>query len=106
VDRGVQDDRLQLVAGEQPVAANGCVLRGHRLERAAAEVAGEDDVHHVLGHDAPLGRDRVDDRDRALERDLVGDPDLLAKLPMQRRDQALAGVDIKLSAKLVKAAGA
>ena len=34
--------------GEEPVAADGRVLRGRGLERAPRQVAGEDDVHDVL----------------------------------------------------------
>ena len=44
-------------------------LRGHRLERAPLEVAGEDDVDDVLRGETPPRGDRVDDRDRAFDRD-------------------------------------
>src|SRR5438874_8846920 len=65
---------------------------GHRLERAAAEVAGEDDVNHVLGRERTHGCDRIDDRDRPLDRQLVRDPELLDQLTVQRSDEALARV--------------
>src|SRR2546421_5683399 len=84
LDRRVEHDRLELVEAEKPVAADGRVLRGHRLERAAAEIAREDDVHHVLRREASLGCDRVDDRDGALQRELEPDSDLLRKLTVQR----------------------
>ena len=53
---------------EEPVAAHGGVLRRDRLERAAGEIAGEDDVDDVLRRERALRRDRVDERDRALDR--------------------------------------
>src|SRR5207302_789749 len=68
LDRGVQHDLFQLLDAEQAVAANRGVLRGDGLERTARQIAGEDDVHDVLGREAPNRRDRVDDRDRALDR--------------------------------------
>src|SRR5262245_65122643 len=73
--------------------ANGGVLRGHGLERAAAEIAGEDDVHDVLGDMAPRGGNRVHDRHRSLERQLVVDADLLGELSMQGAGEALDRVD-------------
>src|SRR5207249_12269246 len=82
----------ELVRPEQPVAPDGRVLGGHGLERPAAEIAREDDVDDVLRGEGPSRSDRVDDRDRSLERKLVGDPDLLAELAVQRPDQALTGV--------------
>ena len=88
----MQDDLVELVEREEPVAAHGGVLRGDRLQRPAAEVAGEDDVDDVLRGRSSRGRDRVDDRDRPLERHVV-DPDLLGELARERVDEALARVD-------------
>jgi hypothetical protein len=75
------------------VAPDCGILRSDCLERAAAQVAGEDDVHDVLRDDAAGRRDRVDDCDRTFEWKLVVDADLLAELAVQRVDEALAGVD-------------
>src|SRR5437899_3798344 len=88
----MQDDAVELVDCEQPMAAHGAVLRGHRLQRNPRQVAGEDDVHNMLRREAPHRRDRVDDRDGALDRDVVVDPDLLGELTVQGIDQTLAGV--------------
>jgi hypothetical protein len=76
----VQDDLVQFVHAEQPVALDGRVLGRDRLERSPAEIAREDDVDDVLRRGEPRRRDRVDDRDRTLERHIV-DPDLLCELP-------------------------
>src|SRR5437763_4125376 len=92
LDRRVEHDALELVDREQPMPLHGGVLRGHRLERAPAEVAGEDDVDDVLRGEAPDGRDRVDDRDGALDRQLLVDSDLLRELAVQGVDEALARV--------------
>src|SRR4051794_27466267 len=93
LDRRMDDDRVELRGVEEAVAADGGVVRRHRLERASGEIAREDDVHDVLRLQSALRRDRVDDRDRALDRQLVPDPDLLVELPVERIDEALAGVD-------------
>ena len=71
---------VQLADREEPVAANGCVLRSHLLQRAAFQVAREDDVHDVLLREAALRSDRVHDCDGALDRDPVRDADLLGEL--------------------------
>ena len=89
----MEDDLVELGGLEQPVPAHGRVLRRHRFERPAGQIAGEDDVHDVLRGEGALRRDRVDDRNRALDRNLVLDADLLAKLAMQRVGEALSGVD-------------
>src|SRR2546430_10471638 len=88
----MQDDVVEVVETEQPVPADGRVLRVDRLQRASAEVAREDDVDDVLGREALHGRDRVDDRDRALNRHLLADSELLPELSVQRIDQALPRV--------------
>ena len=53
--------------------------RAHRLERAAGEVAGEDDVHDVLRRERAVRRDRVDDADRALDGHVLVDAELLRR---------------------------
>src|SRR5205823_12607087 len=58
LDRRVDDDPVEVAGREEAVTADGRVLRGDRLERAAAEIAGEDDVDDVLLRERPLGRDR------------------------------------------------
>ena len=93
LDRRMEHDLVELRAVEEPMAAHGGVVRRGRLERAAGEIAGEDDVHDVLRRERTLRRDRVDDRDRALDRDLVLDADLFAQLAVQRVREALARVD-------------
>src|SRR5262249_23618281 len=93
LDRGVHDDAVELPKAEQTMTADGIIQRGHELERPLAEVACEDDVDHVLRREAGRRRDRVDDRNRTLERELVGDADLFRQLPVQRVDEALAGMD-------------
>ena len=75
------------------MAANGHVVRGDLLERLPGQVAGEDDVHDVLGGEAAHRRDRVDDRHRPLDRHLGADADLLGELAVEGVDEALAGVD-------------
>src|SRR3954452_19127907 len=89
----MQDDLVEVALVEQAVAAHGRVLRGDRFERATGEVAREDDVHDVLRRERALRRDRVHDRDRTFDGQLVLDSDLLAKLAVQRVDEALARVD-------------
>src|SRR3954451_12271400 len=89
----MQDDPVEVALVEQAVAAHGRVLRGDRFERATGEVAREDDVHDVLRRERALRRDRVHDRDRPFDGQLVLDSDLLAKLAVQRIDEALARVD-------------
>src|SRR5712692_6765720 len=89
----MQHDPVELVDGEEAVAANGGILGPHRLERASGQVAGEDDVHDVLARERALRRDRVDDRHRAFDGDVLVDPDLLSELALERVDDALAGVD-------------
>jgi len=101
----MQHDRLELVDPKEPVAADGCVLRGHGLERTAPEIAREDDVHDVLRREAPLRGDRVDDRNGALERQLEADSDLLRELPVQRVHEALARVDSAAGQQPVLASG-
>ena len=88
----MQDDLVQLVGREEPVAADGRVVGSDPFERAAAQVAREDDVDDVLRREAADRCDRVDDRDRAFHRNLVLDPDFLGQLAVQRVDEALAGV--------------
>src|SRR5712691_11470996 len=88
----MEDDHVEVVDGEQPVAANGGVLRADRVERPSREVAGEDDVDDMPAGGRALGRDRVDDRNRALDGDVLVDSDLLGELALERVDQALARV--------------
>jgi hypothetical protein len=89
LDGRMQRDAVEIGGVEQPVPAHRCVLRGDRLERAAREIGGEDDVHDVLRAHSALRRDRVDERDRPLDGQLVGDADLLEELAMQRVHEAL-----------------
>ena len=44
----MQDDRVELFQREEPVAAHRRILGARQLERAAGEIAGEDDVDDVL----------------------------------------------------------
>src|SRR4051812_38714655 len=67
LDRGMQNDVVEIVEAEQAVPTDGRVLGVDCLQRAPAEVAGEDDVHDVLRREALHGRDRVNDRDRAFD---------------------------------------
>ena len=67
--------------------------RPDRLERASGEVGGEDDVDDVLSDEQALRGDRVDDGDGSFERQILPHADLLAELPPQRFDKALAAVD-------------
>src|SRR5437588_7664410 len=92
LDRRMQDDVVEVVEAEQPVTADGGVLGVDCLQRATAEVTGEDDVHDVLGREALNGRDRVDDRHRTLDCHLLADPELLPELAVQGIDQALPRV--------------
>src|SRR4051812_4851727 len=92
LDGRMQHHVVELGALEEPVAADGRVLRRRCFERAAREIAGEDDVDDVLGREGTLRRDRVDDRDRPFDGNLVLDPDLLAKLAVERVGEALPGV--------------
>ena len=87
LDRRVHDTSSSSARPNRRWPRTAASSRGDRLERAPAEVAGEDDVHHVLRRNAALGRDRVDDRDGALDRQLVVDPDLLRELPVERVDR-------------------
>src|SRR6476646_4426652 len=89
----MEHDLVEVALVEEPVAAHGRVLGGDSFERASREIAREDDVHDVLRRERALRRDRVDDRDRPFDRELVLDPDLLAKLAVERIDKALARVD-------------
>src|SRR5438093_6196249 len=93
LNRWVQHDGVQLARPEEAMAADGCIPRGHCLERPPAEIPGEDDVDHVLGREAPGRRDRVHDRHRPFYGQLIVDPDLLGQLAVQRVDEALPGVD-------------
>src|SRR5206468_7956258 len=88
----MQDDVVEVIETEQPVPADGRVLRVDRLQRASAEVAREDDVHDMLGREALYWRDRVDNRDRALNRHLLADSELLPELAVEGIDQALPRV--------------
>ena len=67
LDRRVQDDLVELVDARRAGGRGRPRPATSPLERAAAEVAREDDVHDVLRREARAGRDRVDDRDRALD---------------------------------------
>ncbi len=87
----MEHDVVEVGRVEEPVAANGRVLRGDRLERATGEVGGEDDVDDVLRAEASLRRDGVDERDGTLEGELVDDPDLLEQLAVERGEEVLAG---------------
>ena len=96
----MEHDAVQVVDAEEPVPPHRGVLRRHRLQRPAAEVAREDDVHHVLRGEAPHRRDRVDDRDRPLDRQLLVDADLLAELyalgmPVDERADRPEGVFVR-----------
>src|SRR3954454_16822168 len=99
----MQHDLVELARVAEPVPADRDVARRHRLERAAGEVAGEDDVHDVLRRERPLRRDRVDDRDRPLDGQLVLIPALFAQLAVQRVLEALARVDAAAGQKPVLA---
>jgi hypothetical protein len=91
LDRRVQGDAGELVDTEEPMAANRGVPGRDRLERTAAQVAGEDDMHDVL-RGRSLRRDRVRDRHRSLERESRLDAHLLRELAPQGVDETLAGV--------------
>src|SRR5579859_1666735 len=93
LDRRGPHDLVEFADHEKPVAAHGCVLGCHLLQRAAREVAGEDDVHDVLPGERARGRDRVDERHRAFEVDVLVDPDLLVHLATKRLQQAFARMD-------------
>src|SRR5712691_3356037 len=88
----MENDRVEVVDGEQPVAADGCVLRADRVQRPPREVAGEDDVVVMPAGRRAVRRNRVDDRNRALDGDVLVDSDLLGELALERVDQALARV--------------
>src|SRR5262245_9645056 len=82
----------KLLDVEEPVIANGLVSRGHGLQRAVAEAAGEDDVDDVLRRPAGRG-DRVGERDRAFEREVVLDSDLLGEFAFHGLEEGLPGAD-------------
>src|SRR6266545_2171511 len=89
----MHDDRVEVVEREEAVPADGGVLRADGFQRAAAQVAGEHDVHDVLRRQRPLRRDRLDDAHRSLERNVLVDPELFDELAVQRIHEALAAVD-------------
>src|SRR3954466_5510871 len=57
LDRRMERDPVEVVEDEKAVTTHRSVDRGDRLERAVAEIAGEDDVHDVLGARILDGRD-------------------------------------------------
>ena len=104
----MEDEIVELLKREQPVAAYGGVLGRDGLERAAGKVGGEDDVDDVLGGEAPGRCDRIDERDGALQRQLnvlADDSDLFAQLPHECLHEALAGVDAAAGEEPVLLAG-
>ena len=92
LDRRMEHDVVELGRVEEPVAADGRVGRGDALERAAGEIAGEDDVHDVLRRrtarfgeiesTTATGPSNVRSRPRS--------PTSSAQLAPQRVDEALA----------------
>ena len=89
----MEDDLVELGGGEETVSSHRRIARARSLQRPLTEIAREDDVNDVLGGEAPLRGDRVDDRDRPLDRKLFLDPDLLQQFAVERVDEALTGVD-------------
>ena len=89
----MERDAVELGGVEDAVPANCEVGRPHLLERASGEVGSEDDVDDVLSDEEALRRDRVDDGDGSFERQILPHADLLAELPPQRFNKALAAVD-------------
>jgi hypothetical protein len=92
LNRRMEHDLLQLAETEQPVPPHRRISGRDRLERAPAQIAREDDVDDVLGREAPLRGDRIDDRHRPLDRDVLLETHLLDELPMERVYEALARV--------------
>ncbi len=67
----MERDLRQLLAARRADGRGRPRPRGDLLERAVAEVAGEDDVDDVPGRRGVGRADRLADRDRALEREIV-----------------------------------
>ena len=78
----------QLVELEQAMAAHGGVLRGDRLERAVAEMAGEDDVDDVLRPARPAGAIDSTTPTGPSSGSSSRDPALLARAPAAARRRA------------------